>query len=65
MRFERIRWSDVLSRLIDLRTHNLPSWCLKNDFGEVDNAMFHGVKRPYEPIFCKLIIEQKDLGEVV
>jgi hypothetical protein len=27
-------------------THNLPSGVLKNDFGEVDKAMFQGVKRP-------------------
>jgi hypothetical protein len=25
---------------------------LKNDFGEVDEAMFQGVERPYEHMFC-------------
>jgi hypothetical protein len=39
----------------------LPSGRLKNDFGE---AMFEGVKRPYELIFCNLIIEKIDFDEV-
>jgi hypothetical protein len=30
---------------------------LKNDFGEVDEAMFEGVERPFELIFCILGIE--------
>jgi hypothetical protein len=48
-----------------LRTHNLPFGRLKNDFGEVDEAMFQGVERPYELIFCILSIEKSYLGEVV
>jgi hypothetical protein len=42
-------------------TNNLPSWVLKNDFGEVEEAMFRGVKRPYEII---LSIENSDLVQV-
>jgi hypothetical protein len=38
---------------------------LKNDFGEVDEAMYGGVERPYKLIFCILGIEESDLGEVV
>jgi hypothetical protein len=37
---------------------------LKNDFGEVDDAMFQNVERPYEPFFCILVIEKSDLDEV-
>jgi hypothetical protein len=36
---------------------------LKNDFGEVDEAMLEGV-RPNEFIFCILSIEKSDLDEV-
>jgi hypothetical protein len=32
---------------------------LKNDFGEVDEAMFECVEKPYEHIFCILNIEKK------
>jgi hypothetical protein len=46
------------------RTHNLPSGRLKNDFGEIDEAMFQGVEGPYEIIFCILSIEESDLDEV-
>jgi hypothetical protein len=63
-RFERGRGSDVLSRRMALRTHNLPPGRLKNDFGEVDEAMFHGVESPNELIFCILSIEKSDLDEV-
>jgi hypothetical protein len=38
---------------------------LKNDFGEFDEAMFKGVKRLCELIFCILVIEKSDLDEVV
>jgi hypothetical protein len=34
-----------------LKLNNLPSGRLKNDFGEIDEAMFNGVERPYEHIF--------------
>jgi hypothetical protein len=34
-----------------LRTYNLPSGRLKNDFGEFDEAMIQGVERPWELIF--------------
>jgi hypothetical protein len=37
---------------------------LANDFGEFDEAMFQGVERPYELIFCILSIEKSDLDEV-
>jgi hypothetical protein len=37
-----------------LRTHNLPSGRLKNDVGEVEEAMFHGVGKQTELIFCIL-----------
>jgi hypothetical protein len=47
-----------------LRIHNLPSGLLKNDLGEVDEAMFEGVERRYELIFCILSIEKSDLDEV-
>jgi hypothetical protein len=32
-------------------THNPLSVCLKNDFGEVDEAIFQGVEGPCEIIF--------------
>jgi hypothetical protein len=47
-----------LNRLMILRTRNLPSGCFKNDFGEVDKAMFQGVERPCEFIFCILGTEK-------
>jgi hypothetical protein len=47
-----------------LRIHNLPSGSLKNDFGEVDEAMFKGVERLCENSFCILDIEKIDLYEV-
>jgi hypothetical protein len=34
-----------------LWTHNLPSGVLKNEFGEVDEAIFQGVERTCEHIF--------------
>jgi hypothetical protein len=40
-----------------LRSHNLPSGRLKNDFVEVEEAMFRGVERPCEIIFYILSIE--------
>jgi hypothetical protein len=37
---------------------------LKNDFVEVDEAMFQGVKRPCELIFCILGFKKSDLDDV-
>jgi hypothetical protein len=47
-RLGRSSLSDVLSRQMAFRTHILPSDLdfLKNDFDEVDKAMFQGVKKP-------------------
>jgi hypothetical protein len=39
-------------------------YVLKNDFGEVDEAVFQGDEMPYEFIFCILNIEKSDLDEV-
>jgi hypothetical protein len=47
-----------------LRIHNFPSGRLKNKFGEVDEAMFQGMERPCELIFCILGIKKSDLDEV-
>jgi hypothetical protein len=47
-----------------LVTHNVPLYFLKNCFGEVDEAMFEGVKRPYEFIFCIVSNEKSDLREI-
>jgi hypothetical protein len=46
-----------------LRTHNLPSNILKNDFVEVDEAMFQSVERLSELIFYMLGIVKSDLHE--
>jgi hypothetical protein len=43
-----------------LRTYNLPSGPLKNDIGEIDEAMFHVFEMPYELVFCILRIEESD-----
>jgi hypothetical protein len=57
MRFGRRRLSDVL------RTEwpwELIMWLLdvlKNDFGEGDEAIFQGLERQYELIFCVLGFE--------
>jgi hypothetical protein len=64
MRFGRSRGSDVLSRRIALRTHNLPSRRLKKDFGEDDEALFQCVELPRELILCFLGIEMINLDEV-
>jgi hypothetical protein len=37
---------------------------LKNDFGEVDESMFHDVERPFGSIFYILGTEKSDLDEV-
>jgi hypothetical protein len=47
-----------------LGTHNRPTGRLKKRLGEVDEAMFHGVERPCELIFCILCMEQSELDEV-
>jgi hypothetical protein len=62
-RLKRLGWShlsNVLSRLMALRNHNLSSDVLKNDFGEVDEAMSQGVERLYELIFCIPKIQKSD-----
>jgi hypothetical protein len=46
-----------------LRTHNLPSNILKNDFVEVDETMFQGVERLCELISYILGIVKSDLHE--
>jgi hypothetical protein len=60
-RLGRICLIDVLSRRLALRTHNLTSGHLKNEFGEVDEEMFQGVERPCELIFYVLGIERSEL----
>jgi hypothetical protein len=47
-----------------LINHNLLSVRIKIRFGEVDEAMFEGVKMPCEPIFFLLGIQKSDLDEV-
>jgi hypothetical protein len=37
---------------------------LKNDFGEVEEAMFQGVEWPFEFIFFNLSIQKSNLDEV-
>jgi hypothetical protein len=44
--------SDVSCSGNDMGTFNLPSGCLKNDFGEADEAMFQGIYRPSGLILC-------------
>jgi hypothetical protein len=57
--------SDVLIRRMTLRTHNIPSGRLKNDFGEVDKVdKIQGIEKPWEIIFCIPGIEKSDLDEV-
>jgi hypothetical protein len=58
-----ISLSDVFWRMA-LRTHNLPSGRIKNDFREVDEAMLQGFERPYELILCILDIEKSNLHNV-
>jgi hypothetical protein len=48
-----------------VRTHNLPTGLLNNDFFEVDEAIYQGVDSPYELTFCFRRIEKIDLDEVV
>jgi hypothetical protein len=57
-RIVRNRLSDVLTRWMCLSTHIFPSERLKNDFCEVDEAMFQGVERQCELILCFLDIEK-------
>jgi hypothetical protein len=42
-----------------LITHHLPSGRLKNDFGDVDEAIFHGVECPKELTLSFLSIEKE------
>jgi hypothetical protein len=48
---------------VALRTHNLPSGRLKNDFGEVNEVMFQGFERPYDLILCIREMEKSDLDK--
>jgi hypothetical protein len=48
-----------------LRTQTSLLEVLKNEFGEVDETMFQGVERPYEPNFSILVIEKSDLDGFV
>jgi hypothetical protein len=52
----------LCSRIV-LRTHNLPSEVLKNDFGKVDETMFKCVEIPFEVIFYIFGIVKSDLDE--
>jgi hypothetical protein len=54
---------NVFSRRMVLRTRNLPSERLKNDFLQVDVTMFQGVEIPCKFIFCILGIVKSDLDE--
>jgi hypothetical protein len=54
---------DALSRRNVIKIHNLPTGHLKNDFGKVDEAMFHDVERPFESIFYIQGIQHIDLDE--
>jgi hypothetical protein len=47
-----------------LRTYNMPSDVLKGDFCNVGEAIFEGVERPCELIFCILGIQKRDLEEL-
>jgi hypothetical protein len=49
-RLGRSPGSDVLSRRIALRSNNVPSWRLKNYFGEDNEALFQSVELPRELI---------------
>jgi hypothetical protein len=44
--------------------HNLPASVLKNDFGEVDEAMIQGIEKPGEIIISILGIEKGYFYEV-
>jgi hypothetical protein len=44
--------------------HNLPSSVLKNDSGEVDEALIQGIEKPGEIIICILGIEKSYFYEV-
>jgi hypothetical protein len=47
-----------------LRKHNLPSGRLKNDFDEVDEAMFQSIDWPRLFIFSISGIEKSDFHEI-
>jgi hypothetical protein len=64
MRLGRNLLGDVLSRRMALITHNLHSGRLKNDFGEVEEAMFQSVERTSEVILCILSFEKMKVEEV-
>jgi hypothetical protein len=62
-RLFRFPLSDFLSRGMALGTHNLPSGRLNKRFGEVDEAMFLGVRVPSEIKFCILGIKKATFTE--
>jgi hypothetical protein len=47
-----------------LRTLNLPSGRLKCVIGDVDEAMFQGVKKPFYSLSILLSIKKSDLKDV-
>jgi hypothetical protein len=58
---EKSTWSKCsLSKRMALRTHKMTSGCLKNDFSDVDEAMFEGVERPRYVINWNVGIEKSD-----
>jgi hypothetical protein len=60
-RLGQIYLNNDLSRRIALRTHIFLLDVLKYNFGEVDEAMFHDVERPFERISDVLGIKISDL----
>jgi hypothetical protein len=50
---------------MDLSTHNVPSGTLKKNFVQVEEAVFQGVERLCEIIFCIMGTERNDFYEVV
>jgi hypothetical protein len=48
---------------MDVRIHNLLTVRIKNDFAKFYEALYQGVERPYELIFCFLRIKKIVLDE--
>jgi hypothetical protein len=46
-----------------MRTHDLPSGRLKNNFDEFDVTMYQGADGLFEIIFCIPGIEESDMDE--
>jgi hypothetical protein len=64
-RFGRSRGSDVLDSLKAQRPIICPLAVLKNDFDELDRAMFQGVERPCELIFFIPVTEKTTLTKLL